>query len=126
MKRMLLPLLALLAIGTLAFANASFVTGQVALWCADLERAEQLAAEERWDETLRTLDNLGSLWQRRATYFHIVIHHDEIDEAEGLLAETRAFAAAQHDAEFRASAARLASQLQRLAEEEKLSLKNVL
>ena len=109
MKRMLLPLLALLTIGALSFANTAFVTGQVALWCTELERAEHLAAEERWDETLRTLEGIDNNWQRHATYFHIVIHHDEIDEAEGLLAETRAFAAMQHDAEFRASAARLAS-----------------
>jgi len=126
MKRLLPPLLSLLLLGSFAFTNAAYVTARSEHWCEAIEGAKSAADAARWDEAQAVLSDVGESWQRCSTYFHIVIRHDEIDDAEGLLAEALAFAAEKNGAEFRASASKLATQLRRLAEAEEFSLKNIL
>ncbi|MBR7149718.1 MAG: DUF4363 family protein [Oscillospiraceae bacterium] len=126
MKRLLLPLLTLLLLGSFSFFNGAFVGAQSDLWCSEIARAQNAAETRHWDETMAILKGIDEDWQGCSTYFHIVIRHDEIDDAEGLLAETMAFAAEKNGAEFRASASKLATQLRRLAEAEEFSIKNIL
>ena len=126
MKNLLPPLLTLLLLGTLAFTNAAYVSAQSDRWCEEIQSAQSAAEAARWDEAAAILTQINEDWQRCSAYLHIVVRHDEIDDAEGLLAETLAFSAEKNGAEFRASASKLATQLRRLAEAEEFSLKNIL
>ena len=65
-------------------------------------------------------------WQAHEAYLHVVIEHDEIDEAEALFTEVSQYAR-QHDSDkYCTSAERLCTQLNHLEESQQLSIKNIL
>ena len=74
----------------------------------------------------RTLSALHESWDAHATYFHIILQHDELNEVESLLARADSFAFEQDEGEFRACVAELKSQLLVLSEMQEISIQNIL
>lgn len=79
----------------------------------------------------RYIDNAYDYWLGEQTYFHIVMQHEALDDAESLFCRLRALGVDMDDeeadnAEFCSDAAELLSQLRLLRELEEISIKNIL
>ena len=127
MKRFFwIPVCLLLALFGAALVNAAVADGLVEDWCAELDRLQDTAQAEDWDTVRADLALLHEGWDEHATYFHIILQHDELNEVESLLACADSFAFEQDEAEFRACVAELQSQLRVLSEMQQVSVKNIL
>lgn len=126
MKRLLAPLLTLLLLAALSLGCAARVEGITALCCSELDSAAALAAAERWEAGCAALARAQAHFSENEGFLHAVIKHDDIDEAAALFAEAASFGAEKNAAQFSACAAKLRSQLRLMAEEEALTLENIL
>lgn len=129
MKRYLglLPPLLLLA-GLLAFClwTGQRVGGSAARWRAPLEQASEAALLGDWDAAGDFLAASYDDWQAHQLFLHIVVQHEVVEDAEAMYRRARAFQEGQEAEEYRAELADLIHQLWMLAEQEELSLGNVL
>lgn len=122
-----LPSIAVLS-AILAFSlwNDAHMSSETSRWCAQLDQADALVQEERWEEAQAKLTESYEDWSSRQTYLHIVSQHGAVDDAEAMYRRAMAFADTRELSEFRAELSDLRDQLRLLAEMERLSLKNVL
>ena len=127
MKRFFwIPFLLLLALFSAALINAAAADSLVKGWCAQLDELQDTAQAEDWDGVRGGLAALHQGWDAHATYFHIILQHDELNEVESLLARADSFAFEQDEGEFRACVAELQSQLRVLSEMQEISIPNIL
>ena len=127
MKRFFwIPFLLLLALFSAALINAAAADSLVKGWCAQLDELQDTAQAEDWDGVRGGLASLHQSWDAHATYFHIILQHDELNEVESLLARADSFAFEQDEGEFRACVAELQSQLRVLSEMQEISIPNIL
>ena len=71
------------------------------------------------------LNALTTLWQEPQGYLHIVISHEELDEAEALLAQAEAMAAQGDSQSLYPVLAELRGQFRLIAETQRISAKNI-
>lgn len=127
MKRFFwIPFLLLLALFSATLANAAVADRLVEDWCTELDQLQSTAQAEDWDSVRADLAAFHQGWDRHATYFHIILQHDELNEVESLLARADSFAFEQDEGEFRACVAELQSQLRVLSEMQEISIRNIL
>ena len=129
MKKILLylPSVAVLA-AILAFSlwNDVHMSSETSRWRSQLDQADALVQENRWEDAQVRLAESYEDWSSRQTYLHIVSEHDAVDDAEAMYRRAMAFADTRELSEFRAELSDLRDQLRLLAEMERLNLKNVL
>ncbi len=129
MKKILLylPSVAVLA-AILAFSlwNDVHMSSETSRWRSQLDQADALVQENRWEDAQVKLAESYEDWSSRQTYLHIVSEHDAVDDAEAMYRRAMAFADTRELSEFRAELSDLRDQLRLLAEMERLNLKNVL
>ena len=122
-----LPSIAVLsAILVFSLWNDSRMSSETSRWRAQLDQADALVQEERWEEARAKLTESYEDWSSRQTYLPIVSQHDAVDDAEAMYRRAMAFADTRELSEFRAELSDLRDQLRLLAEMERLNLKNVL
>ena len=127
MKRFFwIPFLLLLALFGATLVNAAVADRLVEDWCTELDQLQSTAQAEDWDSVRTDLAAFHQGWDRHATYFHIILQHDELNEVESLLARADSFAFEQDEGEFRACVAELQSQLLVLSEMQEISIRNIL
>ena len=81
MKRFFwIPFCLLLALFGAALLNAAVADGLVTDWCAELDKLQDTAQAENWDSVRDDLSALHESWDAHATYFHIILQHDELIE----------------------------------------------
>ena len=127
MKRFFwIPFLLLLALFSATLVNAAVADRLVEDWCTELDQLQNTAQAEDWDSVRTDLAAFHQGWDRHATYFHIILQHDELNEVESLLARADSFAFEQDEGEFHACVAELQSQLRVLSEMQEISIRNIL
>ena len=127
MKRFFwIPFCLLLALFSATRINTAVADGLVTDWCAELDKLQDTAQAKDWDSVRDELSVLHESWDAHATYFHIILQHDELNEVESLLARADSFAFEQDEGEFRACVAELKSQLLVLSEMQDISIQNIL
>ena len=123
MKAMRIPLFVLLAVLGFVLWNAAWVTDRCGEWTAALDEAE--AALAQGGSGQQQLDALTTLWQEPQGYLHIVISHEELDEAEALLAQVSALCGRGDTEEMYPVLAQLRHQFRLIAETQQISPKNI-
>lgn len=123
MRATRLSLMVLLAVLAFVLWNAAWVTDRCGEWTAALDEAE--AALEQGGTGSAQLDALNALWQEPQGYLHIVISHEELDEAEALLAQAEAMAAQGDSQSLYPVLAELRGQFRLIAETQRISAKNI-
>lgn len=123
MRATRLSLMVLLAVLAFVLWNAAWVTDRCGEWTAALDEAE--AALEQGGTGSAQLDALNALWQEPQGYLHIVISHEELDEAEALLAQAEAMAAHGDSQSLYPVLAELRGQFRLIAETQRVSAKNI-
>ena len=92
-------------------------------YAATPKRAED--ANDAVQQMQAQLDALTTLWQEPQGYLHIVISHEELDEAEALLAQAEAMAAQGDSRSLYPVLAELRGQFRLIAETQRISAKNI-
>lgn len=123
MRATRLSLMVLLVVLAFVLWNAAWVTDRCGEWTAALDEAE--AALEQGGTGSAQLDALNALWQEPQGYLHIVISHEELDEAEALLAQAEAMAAHGDSQSLYPVLAELRGQFRLIAETQRVSAKNI-
>lgn len=123
MRATRLSLMVLLVVLAFVLWNAAWVTDRCGEWTAALDEAE--AALEQGGSGQQQLDALTTLWQEPQRYLHIVISHEELDEAEALLAQAEAMAARGDSQSLYPVLAELRGQFRLIAETQRISAKNI-
>ena len=108
------------------FGNSVYVTARCEGWERQLTAAENAAVEEDWETATIQLDALHRSWDKTEDYLHIVLHHEEVEDALVLMQQCRLFAALQDGDALLAAGEQLRCQYRHLAETEELHLKNIL
>ena len=108
------------------FGNSIYVTARCEGWERQLTAAEAAAVEEDWETATIQLDALHRSWDKAEDYLHIVLHHEEVEDALVLMQQCRLFAALQDGGALLAAGEQLRCQYRHLAETEELHLKNIL
>ena len=88
--------------------------------------ADEYAQQERWEAAQAQLQLAYDDWCTSQTFFHTIMEHDELDEAESLFATAYAACDERDVPDFHAAMAQLATQLSLLAETQAVSVKNIL
>jgi len=107
------------------FGNSVYVTARCEGWERQLTAAEAAAVEEDWETATIQLDALHRSWDKAEDYLHIVLHHEEVEDALVLMQQCRLFAALQDGDALLAAGEQLRCQYRHLAETEELHLKNI-
>lgn len=123
MRATRLSLMVLLAVLAFVLWNAAWVTDRCGEWTAALDEAEAALAQGGTGSA--QLDALNALWQEPQGYLHIVISHEELDEAEALLAQAEAMAAQGDSQSLYPVLAELRGQFRLIAETQRISAKNI-
>lgn len=123
MRATRLSLMVLLVVLAFVLWNAAWVTDRCGEWTAALDEAE--AALAQGGSGSAQLDALNALWQEPQGYLHIVISHEELDEAEALLAQAEAMAAQGDSQSLYPVLAELRGQFRLIAETQRISAKNI-
>lgn len=123
MRATRLSLMVLLVVLAFVLWNAAWVTDRCGEWTAALDEAE--AALAQGGSGQQQLDALVALWQEPQGYLHIVISHEELDEAEALLAQAEAMAAQGDSQSLYPVLAELRGQFRLIAETQRISAKNI-
>ena len=108
------------------FGNSIYVTARCEGWERQLTAAETAAVEEDWETATIQLDALYRSWDKAEDYLHIVLHHEEVEDALVLMQQCRLFAALQDGDALLSAGEQLRCQYRHLAETEELHLKNIL
>lgn len=123
MRATRLSLMVLLVVLAFVLWNAAWVTDRCGEWTAALDEAEAALAQGGTGSA--QLDALNALWQEPQGYLHIVISHEELDEAEALLAQAEAMAAQGDSQSLYPVLAELRGQFRLIAETQRVSAKNI-
>ena len=126
MKAMKIPAAILAVIFLAALADGFVLTKQCEDWSAHVEQMERSAVQEDWNAAQAALEGLRESWEKWQTYLHILIDHDEIDQAEDLIALCSLHIEEKDTATLRVTVSQLRCLFSLLAETEQLNIKNVL
>ena len=103
--------------------NAAWVTDRCGEWTAAVDTVTaDLDAGGDGGAALGTLDDL---WQDVQGYMHIIVSHEDLDEAEALMAQAKALSAQGSTEELYPVLAQLRHQFRLIAETQQLSPKNI-
>ncbi len=126
MKALYIPVALLAVIVVSSLTTSAFLQESTAKWIALLEQCEDFLSTEQWEDAQDCLLVAHTSWEQHDTILHMILEHDDLDEAEQLF--SGAFAACQEQdvEEFRIFLYQLTTQLQLLAETQVANLQNIL
>lgn len=125
MKAVRIPLFVLAVLLAFSVCNAVYLTRRCHAWQAEVMAADRAAAAGHPEEASAALDRLDALWQADQVYLHIVVSHEDINNAEALLRRSMVLCAVG-DEELRPALAELGASLSMVAETQQISIKNIL
>ncbi len=126
MKTFTIPVGVLAVLLAFSLWTGRFVEKNTELWVGQLEAVDDTARQEEWQEALRQLEGVHGSWEEHQTFFHTIMNHDDLDEAEALFVEALAVCEEMDDADFHPLLSRLMKQLELLSEAHSISIKNIL
>ena len=126
MKALRVAILTLVLLMAAGLANSVYLTARCDDWTARLNAVTSAAESGDWAAAQREMSALQADWQDKQSYLHITLQHEEINEADTLLHQCALYAETQDGSAFSDAAVQLTLQFDRLAEMERLSIKNVL
>lgn len=126
MKYFYLPAAILALLLGLSLWNAHAVEAETDAWCETVEAARAAARDGDFAAAEASMRTLGRDWQGRRRFYHSILEHDELDDAEELYARALSALEEGDGGAFLAETAALAAQLRVLAEMQGLKLENVL
>jgi len=125
-KFLIVPLCMLFLLTAASLANAAHTESLVDSWCRDVNQAVNAAKSDDWAAAADSLTAAHDDWENNMTYFHIVLQHEELNDAQELFAQAQSYLSERELSDFCACSAALCSQLRVLSEMQQVSIKNIL
>ena len=125
MRRIVIPPLLLTGICLAGSWNLTFLRGHVRSLSALMEQAEAAAGAEDWPRAEALTQQAQQLWQAKRSYICIVLHQDQIEEADASFHSVLAFIRWQELPEYTSSNALLLAQLEHLWAAELFTAENL-
>lgn len=125
MKAFYIPASLLAIILAFSLWTGRYVELQTGGWTDLLKQSDAAARQENWAEAEAQLQQAYQAWDASQTFFHTIMDHSDLDEAETLFQGAMAICDEQDDADFHLLLAQLMSQLRLLAETQSISIKNI-
>lgn len=126
MKSLYIPLGVLAVILGFSLWSGRYVEQRTEQWNSLLEQVDQAGRQEDWAAARDQMEGVYRDWQSSQTFFHIIMDHDELDDAEDLFAGAFAMCREEDDADFHQLLSQLRTQLNLLSETQQASIKNIL
>lgn len=126
MKALYIPAALLALILGYSLWAGRYVEQRTDHWIALLEQVDETARQENWADAGTRLRQVYEDWDGSQGFFHTIMDHSELDEAESLFAGAAAVCGQQDDGEFHLLLAQLMEQMRLLAETQSVSVKNIL
>ena len=126
MKVLRIPCFLLLLLLVLALGNSVWLSRRCDGWLGALDEVDAAAQQENWDGARQQMAALYDEWAAVQTWLHVIVAHEALNTAQSLFCTVLVLGEEEDNVEFRAHVAELRSQLQLLAEMERISIKNVL
>ena len=126
MRSFLIPAALLAAMLLLTLANSRHLENLTQEWIAQLDQADLALDAQDWPAAARAAKAAYDQWQRSQFYLHVAVRHEELDQAQSLFLQLLVLCDEEDAPEARLHLANLRSQLQLLAEMERLSIPNIL
>lgn len=126
MKALAVPTLILALLLAFSLWNAALVDTQTGVCTASLQQAELCARRDSWIAAEERLQQSHHSWQQIRPYFHMVMEHQDLDEAESLYAAAFAACKLRDAPDFHTALAQLQTALEHLAEKQRLNPENIL
>ena len=95
-------------------------------WLAAVDSVIELLPDEAWTEMEARLLSLYQNWDQRKTTLHMIMEHQDLDEAEKLFAGAFAACREQDSVELHILLEQLRTQILFLAETQQANVKNIL
>ncbi|MBQ6986247.1 MAG: DUF4363 family protein [Oscillibacter sp.] len=125
MKGYRLPVGVLAALLLCSICNARFLSGRSRELLAQLDRAEQYAYAQEWEQAADTVESGYRDWRAQRTYLHVVSRHDASNGADTLYRHCILYARAGDALNFLADLQTLREQIQTLSDMEQFSFGNI-
>lgn len=106
--------------------NARIISGHSRRLLVQLDRAEQYAHAQEWQQAADAMEAGYRDWRARRTYLHIVSRHDASNGADTLYRHCVLYAHAGDALNFLAELQTLREQIETLSEMEQFSVGNIL
>ena len=126
MKALYLPIVLLVTILFFSIFTGSYVQQRTQEWIVLLEQCDGFLREEQWERTENLLTRAYEGWQQHATTFHMLLEHQDLEEAEMLFSGAFAACRDRNSENLAILLRQLSSQLLFLAETQKANIKNIL
>lgn len=127
MKRLAAAVGIILLLFLLSFRHAARLTAITEELISDLKQVDALVLSSDWNGALDIVRQAEEKLEQHSTYLHTTLHHADLDGIRASLREVGSYLqSADDEAECLAVSARLVHLLELLAEEEHLSLGNIL
>ncbi len=126
MRALRVPCFVLLVLLALSLANSVAMERRCARWDEALDAAQQAAFREQWTETEALLDTVQEEMSSCAVWLHVTASHSTADEAERLLEQARLMCRLQEGPHVHEALSELRVLLGHAAENERLTLGNIL
>lgn len=126
MKALFIPAGLLAAILAFSLWAGQYVENRTNHWIYLLEETDGAAFQEDWTAAGERLRRAYDDWDGSQKFFHTIMDHDELDEAETLFAGAMAVCGEQDGPDFHLLLAQLVKQIEILAETQSVSVKNIL
>jgi len=125
-KTLTIPTVILAAILIFSLWTGRYVEERTDNWATQLKETGESAGSGDWEEASTHLDRIYADWSDSQTFFHTIMEHEELDQAEDLFAGAFAMCREENAGEFHMFLARLMVQMEALAETQRMGLKNIL
>ena len=126
MKALYIPAGILALILGFSLWTGHYVQRRTDHWTAMLAQTDEAAMQEDWSSAGKRLQEAYEDWDSSQGFFHVIMDHSDLDDAENLFAGAKAVCSQQDDADFHLMLAQLTEQLRLLAETQSVSIKNIL
>lgn len=126
MKLLFTACLILTTLFAASIANCRAVTDLTDEISRSLSLSQSAARAEDWHGTAEALSDAQKIWAENSAYLHVVVDHDELDEAESLFAEIGQYALQQNSDKYCTFSECLRVQLDHIQETQQFSVQNVL
>ena len=95
-------------------------------WLGAVDGMVEILEENEWSEIEKLILELYGKWDQRKTVFHMIMEHQDLDEAEKLFAGALAACREQDSVELHILLEQLRTQILFLAETQQANIKNIL
>ena len=126
MRRLWLSLALLVLIFSATVGNSLYLKHLTRTITDLLEKAQDQAMEEHWEEADALTHEALQHWQDRELYLYTTLRHADTNEVYTSFREVEGFLHTQEPQEYSASNARLIARLELVASMEQFSLQNLL